>query len=451
MGKDDLAILGGTRAVPFDAGDIFDWPIITAEDEEAVLSVLRSRSMSGTDITKAFESDFRKWLGVDYALGFSSGTAAVQTAMYAVGVGIGDEVIAPSVTYWASILQAYSLGATPVFADIDMKTLCINPEDIEHRISPRTKAIVVVHYLGHPADMDPIVEIAKKHNIKVIEDVSHAQGALYKGRKVGTIGDAAAISLMTGKTFAIGEAGMLVTDDVETYERALQFGHYTRKSGADLKTDYLKPFAGLPLGGYKYRMHQMSSAVGRVQIKYFDERCSDIDRAMKYFWELLSDIKGIRPHAVEEESGSTMGGWYAPHGVYDAAEFGGLSISRFCEAVRAEGYSGCKPGCNTPLHTHGLFSEYDVYGHGKPTRIANADRDVRELDKTLPVSEKVNSLIFDVPHFKHYRPEIIESYAMAFRKAAENYKLLLDGDRGDPENIGGWNFFKQLAEKSNGN
>src|SRR5919202_4824155 len=261
-----LAALGGPKAVQADSGDMFTWPIVTPEDEAAVLDVLRRGAMSGTDVTRQFEQEYAAWQGATYALGHSTGTAALHAAMYGCGVGVGDEIICPSITYWASCLPAYSLGATVVFAEIDPHTLCLDPNDVEHRITPRTKAIVVVHYLGHPADMDPIVEIAERHGVKVIEDVSHAHGALYKGRKVGTLGDVAAASCMTGKSLAIGEAGMLTTDDREIYERALAFGHYERFGpNAALETEYLRPLAGLPLGGYKYRMHQMSAAVGRVQ------------------------------------------------------------------------------------------------------------------------------------------------------------------------------------------
>ncbi len=265
-----LAILGGPKAVVSDPGDIFRWPIITKEDEDAVLDVLRRGAMSGTDVTMQFEKEYAVWQDVKYTLGFNNGTAAIHSAMYGCKVGAGDEIICPSVTYWASALPAFSLGATITFADIDPDTLCINPTDIEHRITDHTKAIVVVHLSGHPADMDPIMEIARKYKIKVIEDVSHAQGGLYKGRKLGTIGDVAAMSLMSGKSFAIGEAGILATNNFEIYERALAFGHYER-FGNSIKTESLLPYNGLPLGGYKYRMHQLSSAVGRVQLKYYDK------------------------------------------------------------------------------------------------------------------------------------------------------------------------------------
>ena len=395
-----LALFGGPKAVTKDPGDIFTWPIITEEHEQAVLKVLRDRSMSGTDVTLKFEEEYRKWVGSKYALAFSSGTASLQAALYGCKVGVGDEVIMPSITYWASGLQAYSLGATVVFAEVDPDTLCIDPDDIEKKISDKTKAIVAVHYMGYPADMDRIMAIAKKYGIKVVEDVSHAHGALYKGRLVGTIGDVAGYSLMTGKSFAIGEGGILTTDDREIYERAVAFGHYERYRPDLIQTEYLKEGAGLPLGGYKYRMHQMSSAVGLVQIKYYDEQIKKIQEAMNYFWDLLEGVPGIKAHRPPKDSGSTMGGWYAAHGLYRPDELEGLSVTTFCKAVRAEGCS-TSPGCNLALHTHPLFHTVDVYGHGKPTRIANASRDVRELD-VLPVSEKIGSMTYSIPWFKHY-------------------------------------------------
>src|SRR5665213_1122917 len=195
-----LALFGGPPAVTANDPDLFKWPIVTREDEEATLDVLRRGKMSGTDITIEFEKEFSAWLGTKHALGHSSGTAALQAAMFGVGLGRGDELICPALTYWASCLQVFSLGATVVFADIDAKSWCLDPADIERRITPRTKAIVAVHYLGHPCEMEAIMAIARRRGLKVIEDVSHAQGGHYRGVKLGTIGDVAGISLMTGKS-----------------------------------------------------------------------------------------------------------------------------------------------------------------------------------------------------------------------------------------------------------
>lgn len=437
-GKSNLALLGGPKAVGQTSADLFKWPIITEEDEAAALQVLRDRSMSGIDMTIQFEREFAEWLNMRYALGFNNGTNALLGAFYGCGVGAGDEIIVPSITFWASALPAYALGASVVFAEIDPVTLCLDPNDIERRITERTKAIVVVHYFGHPADMDAIMEIARKHRVKVIEDVSHAQGGYYKGRRVGTIGDVGAMSLMSTKSFAVGEGGIFVTNDREIYERAIAFGHYERYN-QDMQTPYLQPHAGLPFGGRKFRMHQVSSAVGRVQLRYYDQRIGEIDKAMNYFWDRLEGVPGLRPHRPARGSGSTMGGWYAARGHYVPEELGGLSVTRFCEAVRAEG-APTSPGCNLPLHLHSLLHEVDVYGHGKPTAIANASRDVRQPKGSLPISEGIGARLYAIPWFKHFRTEEIDRYVEAFRKAALGCEALLPGDTGNPAKIGSWSF-----------
>ncbi|MDD5686642.1 MAG: DegT/DnrJ/EryC1/StrS family aminotransferase [Elusimicrobia bacterium] len=434
-----LAILGGKKAVQGKVGDMFKWPIVTKETEKKVLEVLRDGRMSDIDVTKKFEEGFAKWHGVKYALGHNNGTAALHGAMFGLGIGKGDEIICPSVTYWASCLPVFSLGGTVVFADIHPETLCIDPNDIERHITERTKAILVVHYCAVPADMDAIMKIARKHNLKVIEDCSHSQGALYKRKITGTFGDVSAYSLMSGKSFAIGEAGIMLTNDQRIYERAVLFGHYERHAGLQLED--LKSGADIPWGGYKYRMHQLSSAVGVVQLKNYPKQIKEIDKAMKYFNELLKGVPGIKLH-LAKESNSTKGGWYAPVAFYNSNELGGLSVSRFTEAVRAEGINDVWAGCNRPLHTHPLFNEIDVYNDGKPTRIANSPVDIRQPIGSLPVSEKINEQVLTIPWFKHYKPQIIKEYAMAFRKAAENYKELLPGDKGNPVGLGGWSHKK---------
>ncbi len=426
--KSKLALLGGEKAVKSEQGDMFTWPIVTDRHEQAVLKVLRAGQMSSFEVTKEFEKKYAGMLGRKFGLAYHNGTAAILGAMYGLGIGVGDEVIAPSLTYWATAAPAYSLGATPVFADVDPETICIDPKDIEHRITPRTKAIIVVHYAGMPVDMDAIMEIAARHNLKIIEDCSHAHGALYKGKEIGTFGDAAAFSLMTGKSLAVGEAGILFTDDRKVYERAILFGHYIRHDEITLKE--LKPFVGLPCGGFKHRMHQLSSAFGLVQLELYPRQMAEIDRAMNYFCDLLNDNAGIRPMRPPKGSNTTKGGWYFPLFKYVTEDLEGLSLSRFSEAVCAEG-STCNPGCNKPLHLHPLFTTMDVYGHGRPTRIAYlaciGDESVKieQHIETLPVAEDINRRVFGVPWFKHYRPEIIKEHANAYKKVVKNYRALL--------------------------
>jgi len=417
-----LALLGGPKAVSVDLAAATKWPEVTAEDEAAVLEVLRAGTMSELDVTKQFEKEFAAWIGCDYCLGHCNGTAALHAAMFAVGIGVGDELLCPSMTYWASSLQAYLLGATPVFVDIDPETLCIDPNDIERWISPRTKAIMVVHYSGYPCDMDAINEIAQKHGLRVIEDVSHAHGTRYKGRMAGTLGDVSAMSCMSAKSLAAGELGVLATNDRLVYERAIAFGHYRRHD--ELTYPELVKFKGYPLSGEKYRANQLASALGRTQLRRYDERATRIQEAMNYFWDLLEGCPGIRPHRPPKDSGSTMGGWYNARGLYRADEIGGLDIRRFCEAVTAEGCP-TSPGANTPMHVHPVLNDCDIYGHGKPTRIAHSERDVRQPPEALPVSLRIAQICFGIPWFKKMDKQAIEQSAAAFKKVAENHGQLL--------------------------
>jgi len=425
-----LAVLGGEKTVTNSNPALFHWPIVTGEDEEAVIAVLREGSMSGTNLSREFEKEWGVYQGTEFNLAHCNGTTALLGAMFGVGLGRGDELIAPSLTYWASAIQCSLLGATPVFADIDPRTLCIDPEDIARKISPRTKAIMVVHYCGHPCDMDPIMALANKHGIKVIEDVSHAHGSLYQGRMCGNLGHVSAMSMMAAKSFGIGEGGMLCTNDREIYERAIAFSHYER-GFSDLTLEPIKSesapetFASaLPLGGLKGRINQTCSAMGRVQLKHYPDRIREIQAAMNRFWDLLEGVPGLSPHRPGTDSGSTMGGWYNPVGHYLPEELGGLPVEKFSEAVNAEGGRSGR-GVNFPLHLHPLLNTVDVFRDGKPTRLAFADRDVRQGRGSLPVSEALAGRAIGIPWFKHDQPEEIETYAAAWRKVAENADQLL--------------------------
>jgi dTDP-4-amino-4,6-dideoxygalactose transaminase len=433
----ELALLGGPPAVTDPPGDLRLWPIITGEDEAAVLEVLRGGArISNWDVSLELEQEFARWQGTRQAITYPNGTSALRAAMFGLGLGVGDEIIAPSITFWGTVLQSYSLGATPVFADIDPLTLCIDPADVERRITDRTKVIVVVHYCGHPVDMDAIMEIARRRKVTVLEDVSHAHGGLCKGQRIGSFGDASAASLMAGKSLIAGEGGLAWTDDGEVFDRIVAWGHYNR-FGEDIATESLRPFAGLPLGGTKGRLNQMSAALCRVQLKYYDERCEELRAAINYFWDQLEGVPGVRAHRVDPATDSNMAGWYSTKGHYLPEELGGLSVSRFCEAVRAEG-GFASPGCNKPLHQHRLFQDADVFGHGRPTRVANTARDFREGPGELPVSEIIGGRVFTLERFVRYRPEAIDRYVAAFKKVVEHYEELIPGDAGKDASVGGW-------------
>lgn len=423
-----LALLGGEQTIKeAPPKELFKWPIITEEDEAAALDVVRNNKFSGRDITEKFQDEFAAWQGSKYAIAYCNGTMALTSAMFAIGLGVGDEIICPTKTYWGSVSQAINFGASAVFCNIN-DMLSMDPDDLERCITPRTKAIMVVHYFAYPCDMDRIMAIARKHNLYVIEDVSHAQGGLYKGKKLGTFGDIGAMSMMSGKSFAAGELGMLVTDNRVFYERAMAFGHYERNNDKYIKEcDDLKPYFHIALGGAKGRANQLCTAIARVQLKYYDQRCAEIRKSMNYFWDLLEGVKGIRAIRVDESTGSNMAGWYCPHAAYYPGELGGLSVNRYAEAVRAEiGSNQCWEGGNFCLHTHQFFKTFDLMHIGKPSRIAFSDRDVRLDDDACKPSE--TKYCFSVPWFKHFDKEWIELYAKAFRKVSENYEQLLADD-----------------------
>ena len=418
MGK--LAITGGTPVLKAQDEGLFHWPIVNDAMRAAQAQVLETGNMSGTDIARRFEASFASWQERKYALSHNNGTNALNAAMFAVGLGPGDEIICTSVTYWASCTGALALGAAVVFCDIDPNTLQMDPASLEAHITPRTKAIMVVHYMAHPAPMDEIMAIARKHGLKVIEDVSHAQGGHYRGRKLGTFGDVAAMSLMSCKSFAIGEGGMLVTDDAEIFKRAVIFGHYDRI--VDVCTDEeMEGPKNIPWGGLKNRMHQTSAAIGLEQLKKHDAEIAEIDRAMKYFWKGISDIPGISMVYPKEE-GSDKAGWYASRFLYDAAAFGGISNVTFCEALNAETCGGFSFGCNMPLHFSSVFFDLDIYGHGRPTASAflPAGVDLRAETGALPNAERINMRVLGEPWFKHDDHAKIDPYIEAVRKVAAN-------------------------------
>ncbi len=428
-----LAILGGTPVItpgclPADDYDrIFRRMVLTEEAKAAAMDIIERGAFSGTDVTEKFQEEFAAWQGTDYCIAYCNGTMALSAAMFAIGLGEGDEIICPTKTYWASVSQAINFGASAVFCNIN-DMLSMDPNDLERCITPRTKAIMVVHYFAYPADMDPIMAIAKKHNLKVIEDVSHAQGGLYKGKKLGTFGDVAAMSLMSTKSFACGELGALVTNHRRIYERAMAFGHYERNNAGYIReSEELKDYFHIALGGVKGRANQVCTAIARDQLKHYDERSKKIREAMNWFWDQLEGLPGIKPIRVDEATGSHMAGWYEPHGAYYPEELHGLSAGRFAEAVRAEIGGFCYEGGNFCLHTHPFFKTFDLTHRGVPSRIAHNDRDVRLDDSLCDISLK--KYCFSVPRFNFLNREIVGRFAEGYRKVIENHQQLLENDQ----------------------
>jgi dTDP-4-amino-4,6-dideoxygalactose transaminase len=417
-----LALFGGSPAIPKRHEDVFAWPLLDDADERAVLDALRTPDLDDPALIASFETQFAAWVGAAHAVAESSATNALLAGMFACGVGAGDEVIVPPCTYWATCTPILNLRATPVFADIDRETMNISSAEISRCLTPRTRAIVVTHLFGYPCDMDAILQVASARGIRVIEDASHALGSLYRGKQVGTIGDVGVFSIGR-KGLAVGEGGMLVTNDRIIHDRVVAWGHAERFHSGVITDPELLRYVGVPLGGITSRMHILSAALGLSQLCRLDERLSEISEAMNDFWDQLKGVPGLRAHRPAPDSGLAIGTWYNPHGLYLADELGGLALERFIAVLAAEGFqSWTWGGLTRPLHLHPLFQVADVYREGAPTAISRAERDTRSRPGSLPVAESIRALA--VPAFRRFCRKVINSYASAFRKVSEAYASL---------------------------
>lgn len=233
---------------------------IKPEIDQAIQHVLdTAQFVLGEEVTR-FENEFAAYCGVRHAIALNSGTSALHLALLAAGVGPGDEVITVPFTFVATVSAILYTGARPVFVDVDAQTFSMNPAFVEAAITPRTKAIVPVHLHGQPADMDPILDIARKHGIKVIEDAAQAHGAEYKGRRCGSMGDSACFSFYPGKNLgAYGEGGAVATND-DGYDRTIRM---LRDWGQEKKYHHI-------LKGFNYRMEGFQGAILRVKLRYIE-------------------------------------------------------------------------------------------------------------------------------------------------------------------------------------
>ncbi|MFO7907462.1 MAG: DegT/DnrJ/EryC1/StrS family aminotransferase [Planctomycetota bacterium] len=286
-----LAISGGTPILKRE--DYQNWPVITEDDRQLVNEVLDSGIVAGGTGHQvvALEKEWADFVGAKHCLTTCSGTAALHMALAATDVGPGAEVLVPAYTFLATASSVIHQMAIPVFVDIDPKTYTMDPSRIEAAITERTKAIMPVHIQGCPADMDPILEIAKKHDLCVIEDACQAHGAMYKGRTCGTIGMAGAFSLNNLKNLCGGEGGLFVTDD----DDILKKGDLVRYFGDECDEKTLRQKYNSSILGYMYRNQELPAALARGQLKYLNEHNDTRIRNAEYLNGELSRIPGVIP------------------------------------------------------------------------------------------------------------------------------------------------------------
>jgi dTDP-4-amino-4,6-dideoxygalactose transaminase len=243
--------------------------LIGAEEEQAVIDVIRSKRLfryygpnPGPSRAAELEQAFAAHMGTRHAAGVTSGTAALICSLMGVGVGPGDEVIVPAYTWIASASAVATVGAIPIIAEVD-QSLTLDPADVERKITRRTKAIMPVHMRGAPADMDRIVEVARRHNLRVIEDVAQADGGSFQGRRLGSIGDVGAFSLQFNKIITSGEGGMVITSDDDLHKRVLMLQDVVGGQRNNIPADQI-------LLGMNFRMPELLAAVALVQLRRLD-------------------------------------------------------------------------------------------------------------------------------------------------------------------------------------
>lgn len=300
MADDTLAIAGGPKAVA--DGLIRPWPEVDDTDRAMVLASLAGTNHANGPNCKALEKEFAAWQGCAHALNANSGTAALHMALYACGVGAGDEVLVPAYTWPSSATCVIHQNAIPVFVDIDFDTMNMDEAAIEAAITPRTRAIIAVHLHGLTMDMDRVMAVARKHRLRVIEDACQSQGALWRGRKAGSFGDCAAFSFNQNKVVSAGEGGMFTTEDgkmAELADRVRYFGEHREPSGGPSARDYAL--------GWMYRNSDLPAAFARSQLARVDRNLAVQAQMAALMTERLRGTPGlILPAATPEATHN----WY---------------------------------------------------------------------------------------------------------------------------------------------
>jgi perosamine synthetase len=408
--SETLAIFGGepARTKPF-----LVEPMIGPEEEERVLAAIREKNFSryigmavddnilrmtsaeayavkdywhvlGGPHVRGFAAEFAAKMNVPHAIPVSSATVGLSVALAAAGVGAGDEVIVPAISFSATAMSVLMYNSIPVFVEVDPDTFCIDPAAIERAITPHTKAILVVHLAGNIADMDRVMQVARRHGLKVVEDACQAIGADLHGVKAGAIGDAGVFSFQQSKNIMTGEGGMIITSDADVARRARLIVNHGELQFDDAASD--DDLANVV--GFNFRMPELCAAVGRAQL----QRLNDVNewrlRNYHVLRQELSNLPGLRVASLSPADGD---GHAVPHflvALYDAATMG-LPRDIFVAALRAEGIP-VGTGYNRTLYENPTFLRKIAYGKsGAPWTSGEYKGSVNYFKGQCPVSESL--------------------------------------------------------------
>jgi len=387
-----LALNGGTpvRTAPFSP-----WPVFDERESAALEEVLQSGKWwqfaygEGVELkedptkprsfTTRFEEEFAKYHDCAYGIAAANGTATLELIMRALDIGPGDEVIVPPYTFIASATSVLQIGAAPIFVDVHPETLNIDPARIEEAITPRTRAIMPVHFGGQSADMDAIGEIAARHHLAIVEDAAHAHGAEWRGKKCGSLGDAGSFSFQASKNMTAGEGGAITTNNAKLAERCRSYLWAGREPGRPWYEHYRL--------GWNYRITEFQSALLRIQLSRLPEQTARRVANGRYLSEQIQKILGLIPQKIDERA--NLPSYHIFMFRYQPEQFGGMPRETFLAALQAEGIP-CLGGYTHPLYQNPMFLNKDFWKGGFPCVAPYArDFDYADFAALCPVSEKL--------------------------------------------------------------
>jgi len=387
-----LAIFGGApqRTKPFPA-----WPVFDENEERAVNQVIRGgnwwhyfqgeavepeKLLGGESRSQVseFQATFAQYQGAQYGMACSNGSVALEVALKALGIGPGDEVIVPAYTFVATASAVLMVNAIPIFVDIEWDTFNIAPNRVEQAITPRTKAVIPVHFAGQAADLDSLMGIAARHNLLVIEDAAHAHGASWRGRGLGCIGHVGTFSFQASKNMTAGEGGLVTTNNRDLAELCDSYIWGGRVVG--------RPWYEYHRLGWNYRMTEFQGAILLQQLKRLEAQNAKRRENARYLDQRLSKLPGISPLRVLEDVTKHS------HHLYIfrfEAERIGLSRANFLAALSAEGIP-CLSGYEHALYKNTMFLRQDFYPRGCPITCGHYDRfiDYASFEAYCPNAER---------------------------------------------------------------
>jgi perosamine synthetase len=411
MTSKQLAIEGGekTRTTP-----LSDGKKVGAEELKELTDVIESGQMfrwGGTKVVQ-FENAFAELHGVKHAIASSSGTSSIHTALAMIDPAPGDEIITPPITDLGSILPIIYQNCIPIFADVQPDTYNLDPASVEANITEKTKAILAIHLFGNPTDLNPILEIARKHNLVLIEDCSQTHLAEYRGKLVGTVGDIGCFSLQQSKHITTGAGGITITDDEEWGKRGLLF----TDKGQHQDWQWPRKYS---LIGLNYHMSELQGAVACAQVRKIRDVVGRRRRNGDLLTELISDAPHLQPQRVLPDCKASY--WLYGLTVNPDAPF---TAGQFVEALQAEGISGSPSYIGKPIFlcSESVENQRTFGGTSHPWDHPRARKGIRYYEGLCPVTEDVLNRMVTIPMREFYEETDVQDIANAIRKVAEQYQ-----------------------------